>query len=74
VLRGGQAEPVSLLAGITDGAMTEVVSNDLKTDDRVIVGYDLTTKGPGQNLQAPPGLGGPQFRGPAAARGRGTTR
>jgi HlyD family secretion protein len=73
-LRGGQAVPVSLLAGITDGAMTEVVSNDLKTDDRVIVGYDLATKGPAQNLQAPPGLGGPQFRGPGAARGRGTTR
>ena len=73
-LRGGQAVPVSLLAGITDGAMTEVVSNDLKTEDRVIVGYDLATKGPAQNLQAPPGLGGPQFRGPGAARGRGTTR
>jgi HlyD family secretion protein len=67
VLRGGKPVAVQLMSGITDGAMTEVLAADLEPDDPVIIGYDVTTRG--QNLQPPPGMGGP-FRGPGG-RGAG---
>ncbi|HEY6868057.1 MAG TPA: hypothetical protein VI792_12420, partial [Candidatus Eisenbacteria bacterium] len=68
VERAGTPVKVQVMTGITDGAMTEVLAADLKPDDQVIVGYDLTTRGP--SLQPPPGMGGPQFRGPRASTGR----
>ncbi len=73
VLRGGRPVAVSLLSGITDGAMTEIMAADLKPEDAVIVGLEVAVAGPGQNLQPPPGMGG-QFRGPGAGRGSGGRR
>jgi HlyD family secretion protein len=37
VLRNGEAVSVTVMAGVTDGKMTEVTSGDLKVGDRVIV-------------------------------------
>lgn len=68
LLQGGKPVAISLMSGITDGAMTEVLAVDLKPDDPVIIGYDVASRAQGQNLQPPPGMGG-QFRGPGAGRG-----
>jgi HlyD family secretion protein len=61
VLRDGRPMAVPVMTGLTDGAFTEVRSEQLKPDDRVIVGLELSAQG--QNLQPPPGMGGPQFGG-----------
>lgn len=37
VLRHGRPEPVSVVAGLDDGAFTEIVSGGLKSGDRVII-------------------------------------
>lgn len=37
VLRGGEAKAVSVIAGLTDGSRTEIVSGDLSAGDSVIV-------------------------------------
>jgi hypothetical protein len=51
-----------VLTGITDGKDTEVHTDQLKAGDQVVVGVDLGTSLRGQQLQPPPGMGGPQFR------------
>jgi hypothetical protein len=62
VLVNGKPERIMLLSGITDGAFTEVQSDQLKPGDKVIVGMEISARS--ANLQPPPGMGGPQFRGP----------
>ncbi len=64
VLRDGRPERIMVLTGITDGSFTEVMGDALKPGDMLIVGTELAARGP--NLQPPPGMGGPQFRGPGA--------
>ena len=51
------------MTGITDGSMTEVMSKDLQEGDVVVIGVETPAGGP-SNLQPPPGMGGPQMRGP----------
>jgi HlyD family secretion protein len=63
VLRGGKPELIHVLSGISDGASTEIRSHDLQPGDQVVIGTESTGR-PQQSLQAPPGLGGPTFRGP----------
>jgi multidrug efflux pump subunit AcrA (membrane-fusion protein) len=36
---GGEAKPVLIKTGISDGRHTEILNGELKEDDRVIVGY-----------------------------------
>jgi HlyD family secretion protein len=43
VLRGGQAEPVEIQLGITDGSRTEVRDGELEENDAVIIG--MTSSG-----------------------------
>jgi hypothetical protein len=62
VLKDDKPERVMVFTGITDGAFTEVQSDRLKPGDRLIVGMDSNART--ANLQPPPGMGGPQFRGP----------
>ena len=72
VLRAGNPHKVAILAGITDGSFTEVRGGELRPGDELIVG----STGPARsanNLQPPPGMGGPQFRGPGGG-GRGSRR
>ena len=37
ILRNGDAVPVSIKTGLTDGTRTEVISGDLKDGDQVVV-------------------------------------
>jgi len=67
VLRDGKPHQVLVLTGITDGSFTELRGDALKVGDRLIVGTELAARGPG--LQPPPGMGGPQFRGPGGGGG-----
>jgi hypothetical protein len=53
---------VFVLTGLTDGAFTEVRGGGLQPGDQVIVGMEASART--ANLQPPPGMGGPQFRGP----------
>jgi len=48
--------------GITDGSFTEVRSDRLAPGDKLIVGTEASARS--ATLQPPPGMGGPQFRGP----------
>ncbi len=66
LLQDGKPARTVVLTGITDGAFTEVRGEQLKPGDKVIVGMELSARGP--NLQPPPGMGGPQFRGPGGRR------
>jgi HlyD family secretion protein len=68
VLRDGKPSPVQVLTGITDGSATEIHSDALKVGDVVILGLDMSTASRGTQLQPPPGMGGPQFRGPGGRR------
>lgn len=63
LLREGKPSALAIMTGITDGSMTEVMSKDLQEGDVVVIGVELPAGGP-NNLQPPPGMGGPQFRGP----------
>jgi HlyD family secretion protein len=67
VLGNGKPARVRVLTGITDGAFTEVQSDQLKVGDKVIIGMESMARG--TNLQPPPGMGGPGFRG-GGGRGR----
>lgn len=67
VLRDKKPVKVRVLTGLTDGTMTEVKSDSLKEGDAVIVGLELP-KTAGSSLAPPPGMGGPQFRGPGGGR------
>jgi hypothetical protein len=57
------------MTGLGDGASFEIESDGLKPGDSVIVGLEITAQN--RNLQPPPGMGGPQFRGPGGRSGRG---
>jgi HlyD family secretion protein len=62
VLKDGKPERIMVRVGITDGSFTEVRGGELKPGAKLIVGSELTARN--SNLQPPPGMGGPQFRGP----------
>jgi HlyD family secretion protein len=68
VLRDGKPVRVSIMTGISDGAATEVKSEQLALGDPVIVGLEVSMRG--GNLQPPPGMGGP-FGGPRPGGGGG---
>jgi len=68
ILRDGKPSPVHVLTGITDGSATEIHSDVLKAGDLVILGLDMSSAVRGTQLQPPPGMGGPQFRGPGGRR------
>jgi HlyD family secretion protein len=68
VMRNGKPERVAVLTGLTDGAFVEVQSRELKSGEKVIIGLEQpVARGP--QMQPPPGMGGPQFRGPGGGRG-----
>jgi HlyD family secretion protein len=72
VLRNDKPQRVPVLAGITDGAFTEVVSQQLQVGDPVILGMDVpVANNTNNNLQPPPGMGGPRFGGRGGGGGRG---
>jgi HlyD family secretion protein len=68
VLHDGKLSPVHVLTGITDGSATEIHSDVLKVGDLVVLGLDMSTASRSPQLQPPPGMGGPQFRGPGGRR------
>ena len=68
VLRGGKPERVPVMTGLGDGASFEIESDGLKPGDAVIVGLEVAAA-QNRNLQPPPGMGGPTFRGPGGGRG-----
>jgi hypothetical protein len=68
VLRDGKPFPIHILTGITDGSMTEIHSDELKAGDVVILAIELGNASRATQLQPPPGMGGPQFRGPGGRR------
>jgi len=70
VLRGGKPERVPVMTGLGDGASFEIESDGLKPGDAVIVGLELASA-QNRNLQPPPGMGGPTFRGPGGGGGGG---
>ena len=70
VLKSGKPSRVAVMTGISDGSMTEIVTDELKEGDLVIVGMEVAATNRGTNLQPPPGMGGPQFRGPGGGGGR----
>ncbi len=63
MLAGKQPVAVRVMTGISDGSTTEVRADTLQAGMKVIVGLELPAGG-AQGLQPPPGMGGPQFRGP----------
>jgi HlyD family secretion protein len=69
VLRENRPARVVVMTGITDGSMTEVKTDELKEGDSVIVGLEIAAAKTNSNLTAPPGMGGPQFRGPGGGGG-----
>jgi len=68
VLRGGRPERVPVRTGLGDGASFEIESEGLKPGDAVIVGLEVAAA-QNRNLQPPPGMGGPTFRGPGGGGG-----
>jgi len=69
VLRDGKPARVRVRTGISDGTFTEVQSDSLKEGDLVITGLDNSSANAG-SLTPPPGMGGPNFRGPGGGGGR----
>jgi HlyD family secretion protein len=69
VLRDGKPVRVRVLTGLSDGTSVEVRSDSLQVGDPVITGIELTAAN--TSLQPPPGMGGPQFRGPGGRPGGG---
>ena len=66
VLRGDKPVKVAVMTGIGDGAAFEVESDELKLGDSVIVGLEVAAQN--NNLQPPPGMGGPRFGPPGGGR------
>lgn len=64
----GLPEPASVVAGISDGSFTEVVSGDLAAGDRVIVGL-VAPPGERRPQALPPGFGSEQRRSSSRDRG-----
>ena len=67
VLRAGKPKRIGVLTGITDGAFTEIQSDKIEPGDLVVVGLENNPRA-STNLQPPPGMGGPTFRGPGGRR------
>ncbi len=70
VLENGKPKPVMVFTGITDGSMTEIKTDKLKAGDLVITGLEVAVNRGSNNLQPPPGMGGPQFGRPGGGGGR----
>jgi hypothetical protein len=58
------------MTGLGDGASFEIESDQVQPGDAVIVGLELPLA-QNRNLQPPPGMGGPTFRGPGGRGGGG---
>ncbi|MFN8586263.1 MAG: efflux RND transporter periplasmic adaptor subunit [Candidatus Eisenbacteria bacterium] len=69
VLDKGKPKMVRVMTGITDGSMTEIKSDTLKAGVEVIVGTEMAQNRGSNNLQPPPGMGGPQFGRPGGGGG-----
>ncbi len=69
VLRDGKPVKIDVRTGITDGNMTEIVTDELHEADMVIVGLELVAS-KGSSLSPPPGMGGPMGGRPGGAGGR----
>ena len=74
VLRAGKPARVPVMTGLGDGAAFEIESDGLKPGDAVIVGLEQPVTAQNRNLQPPPGMGGPTFRGPGGGGGRARVR
>ncbi len=74
-LRGsqGEATPMELKTGITDGAFTELLEGLVKEGDDVIVGLDLPKGAPGSRAGGalPPGFGSQPAQRPSTGTPRG---
>lgn len=57
----GDLEPVSVRTGISDGAMTELLSGGLGEGEEIVVGIE-TPRGSRRSSDLPPGFGGGQRR------------
>jgi hypothetical protein len=55
--------PRAIQLGITDGSNTEILRGDLKLDEVIIVGQNITSENRPANRQNPPGFGGGGGRG-----------
>jgi HlyD family secretion protein len=72
VLIDGKPQRVQVMTGITNGSHFEVVGEGLVAGSEVVVGVE---GGPSnQNVQLPPGMGGPQFGGGGGGRSTSTRR
>ena len=71
VLEDGKPSRVHVLTGLSDGTASEIRSDRLKAGDLVVVGIEQSA-GRQQQMQPPPGMGGPQFRGPTRRGGGGS--
>jgi len=58
VLKNGKPQPISVRTGISDGASTEVISDQLRPGDLVVIGVESTGKPANASLAPPPGFGG----------------
>jgi hypothetical protein len=70
VLAAGKPQPVSVMSGLTDGSFVEVLSDTLEPGDQVVVGVEQPQTNQ-RAMQPPPGMGGPQFRGPRGSSSGG---
>ena len=68
ILENGKPKSIKVMTGITDGSMTEVQSDELKSGTMIIVGTEIAAA-KSSGLTPPPGMGGPQFRGPGGGGG-----
>ena len=68
VVRDTKPARIRVLTGLTDGSFTEIKSDSLKEGDMVITGLE-TSATASNSLTPPPGMGGPQFRGPGGGGG-----
>jgi len=68
VLQAGKPDRVPVLTGLSDGTSSEIRSDRLKPGDLVVTGVELPANRNPQ-MQPPPGMGGPQFRGPTRRGG-----
>ncbi len=73
VLRASGPTPIEVVTGLSDGSFVEVVSGELREGDQVLVGLEMPRQA-GNNLQPPPGMGGPRFQGPGGRGGGGGRR
>jgi len=60
LLKNGKPAEVRILTGITDGSYTEVKGDGVHEGDLVVIGVEQASL-QGNDLEPPPGMGGPRF-------------